>query len=129
MYAVRKDSDQYGRLNNQFSLVQHRPSSERILKRAPVPERRRFHREESQDRIDQSDLRHRLTKKMKFNGLRSTVSPDRRGEYYRGDDRRDIIDWIWTGSSHNIDVDLTRDSREILCVDSPAIGWSTTGTN
>ncbi|KAK1274274.1 Zinc finger CCCH domain-containing protein 19 [Acorus gramineus] len=71
MYAVRKDSDQYGRLNNQFT------------------ERRRFHREESRDRIDQSDLRHRLTKKMKFNGLRSTVSPDRRGEYYRGDDRRD----------------------------------------
>ncbi|KAK1304215.1 Zinc finger CCCH domain-containing protein 32 [Acorus calamus] len=89
MYAVRKDNDQYGRLNNQFSLVQHRPSSERILERAPVPERRRFHREESRDRIDQSDLRHRLTKKMKFNGLRSTVSPDRRGEYYRGDDRRD----------------------------------------
>ncbi|KAK1320500.1 Zinc finger CCCH domain-containing protein 19 [Acorus calamus] len=82
MYAVRSDYDQ-------FSLEQRRPSSERILERPPLPERRGYLRGENPDHIDQLDLRHRLAKKTKFNGSRSILTPESRGEYHRGDAQRD----------------------------------------
>lgn len=85
-YNGYRDYDQYGRPHDQFGWEQPRVSSERVIERQSVVERRRL-REESPDQIDRSDLRHRLSKQRKVNGSRSTTSPDRRVEINRRDDR------------------------------------------
>lgn len=99
-YNEYQDYDQYRRPHDQFGWEHHRASSERILERSSLTERRR-RREESPDQVDRSDLRHRLSKQRKVRGSRSATSPDRRNEInhrdgrygeeqgYRGHPRRD----------------------------------------
>ncbi|OVA07880.1 zinc finger protein [Macleaya cordata] len=84
-YNDSRSYDLYGRMQDQYVQEQRRPSSERTSER-PI-ERRGFSRAESPSQVDRSDLRYRLSKHRKVNGSRSAVSPDRRGEFYRRDDR------------------------------------------
>ncbi|KAF6160718.1 hypothetical protein GIB67_035919 [Kingdonia uniflora] len=77
--------DVYGRVQDHHGWEQRRTSSERNSERGT--EKRGFQRAESPDNYDESDLRYRLSKHRKINGSRSAVSPDRRGDRYRRDDR------------------------------------------
>lgn len=84
-YNRRGEYDQYGREHGQYDREHFRASAERPMDK--IPKRRLIHRDLSPDEIDGSDLRHRLLKQRRLNGLRSAVSPDRHGEPHRRDDR------------------------------------------
>ncbi|XP_058098068.1 zinc finger CCCH domain-containing protein 32 [Magnolia sinica] len=85
-YNDFRDYDRHGRVQDRFGWEHSRASPERVFER-PSMERRGLPREESPDRIDRSDLRHRLSKQRRVDG-RSAASPDRHGGFYRRDDRR-----------------------------------------
>ncbi|KAF8398783.1 hypothetical protein HHK36_014641 [Tetracentron sinense] len=99
--------DSHRRLQDQYAWEPRMASSQRILQGPSVPERRGFHRPESPDQINESDLRHRLLKQRRVNGLRSAISPDRHGDFYRRD-RRDhhVEEQRYRGRSQ-------RDSRQL----------------
>ncbi|XP_077247028.1 zinc finger CCCH domain-containing protein 32-like [Tasmannia lanceolata] len=78
--------DQYGRVQDQSSWEHRRASSERILERSSITNRRGYARDESPDKIERSDLRHRLSKQRRVNGSRSANSPGHRREHHRKDD-------------------------------------------
>ncbi|KAI3922801.1 hypothetical protein MKW98_006932 [Papaver atlanticum] len=86
-YNGSRGFDSYGRVQDQFLQEKRRPSSERITERPVLLERRGSSRARSPNQIDRSDLRYRLAKQRKVDGSRSAVSPDRRGEFYKRDDR------------------------------------------
>ncbi|KAG1355300.1 zinc finger CCCH domain-containing protein 32 [Cocos nucifera] len=77
--------DRYGRLDKRYRQEQQRISSERVLDRAPMPEKRMLQREKSYNDIDGSDLRHQLLKRRRLDGSRSALSPDHRGKLYQRD--------------------------------------------
>lgn len=87
--------DSYEHIHRQHAWDHHRSSSERALMGAAAPGRRGYRQSVSPDQIDESDLRHRISKRRRVNGLRSVVSHDydldkpveARG--YRGLSRRD----------------------------------------
>ncbi|KAJ8618463.1 hypothetical protein MRB53_014649 [Persea americana] len=85
-YSDFRDYEQYGRTLDHYGWEHHKATSERILERPSMMERRRL-REESPDQIDRLDLRHRLLKQRKINGPRSATSPDRRSEISLRDNR------------------------------------------
>uniref|UniRef100_A0A1D1Z4T2 Zinc finger CCCH domain-containing protein 19 n=1 Tax=Anthurium amnicola TaxID=1678845 RepID=A0A1D1Z4T2_9ARAE len=76
--------DHHGR-RDWYHQEQHR-SSERTLKRSSIPEKRGPWRENSADKLDATDLRHRLLKQRRLNGPRSAISPDHHGELFQRDD-------------------------------------------
>lgn len=86
IYSDSRGYDTYGRVQDRYAH-QRMSSSERMLDRPSVPERRRLSRAESTEDIDELDLRHRLSKQRRTNGSRSAVSPDLHGASYRRDDR------------------------------------------
>ncbi|KAM1401958.1 hypothetical protein ACFX2I_010773 [Malus domestica] len=68
--------DPYDRMQGQYAWDQHRASSERQLVGPARLERRGYRKSESPENIDELDLRHRLSKHRRVNGLRSIVSHD-----------------------------------------------------
>ncbi|XP_031276179.1 zinc finger CCCH domain-containing protein 17-like [Pistacia vera] len=83
------------RIQGQYAWEQHRGSSDRVLV-GSHPERRSYSKAESPDQINESDLRYRLSKHRRVNGLRSVVSldysPDNQVEErsHRNSSRRDL---------------------------------------
>ncbi|XP_038720397.1 zinc finger CCCH domain-containing protein 17-like [Tripterygium wilfordii] len=86
--------DSYDRIHGQHAWEQHRTSSERMSMGHPHLERS-YSKDESPDHISESDLRYRLSKQRRVNGLRSVVSheyvPDSHVEEqsYRDSSRRE----------------------------------------
>ncbi|KAM0960988.1 hypothetical protein TB2_020020 [Malus domestica] len=68
--------DPYDRMQGQYAWDQHRVSSERQLVGPARLERRGYHKSESPENIAELDLRHRLSKHRRVNGLRTIVSHD-----------------------------------------------------
>ncbi|XP_004299447.1 PREDICTED: zinc finger CCCH domain-containing protein 17 [Fragaria vesca subsp. vesca] len=66
--------DPYDQMQGRYAWDQHRASSERLLVGPAHSERRGYRKSDSPDHIDGSDLRHRLSKHRRGNGLRSVVS-------------------------------------------------------
>lgn len=81
-YNGASEYDRYNRLDNRYCQEQQRISSERILDRTPMPEKRILQREKSYNDIDRSDLRHRLLKRRRLNCSRSTLNLDHCGKFY-----------------------------------------------
>ncbi|XP_010909437.1 zinc finger CCCH domain-containing protein 32 [Elaeis guineensis] len=77
--------DRYGRLDNRYRQEQQRISSERILDRAPMPEKKVLQREKRYNDIDGSDLRHQLLKRQRLDGSRLALSPDHCSSLYQRD--------------------------------------------
>ena len=87
--------DSYEHMHGQYPWDHRRSSSERMLVGAAPLERRGYRKSESPDQINESDLRHRLSKHRRVNGLRSVVSHDydldnhAEERSHRGPSRRD----------------------------------------
>ncbi|KAL5827564.1 hypothetical protein ACOSQ3_019404 [Xanthoceras sorbifolium] len=85
----------YDRMQGQYAWEQHRASSDRVLVGSSHLERKIYPKAESPDQIDESDLRYRLSKNRRVNGLRSVVSlyyaSEKKVEEqsHRGSSRRD----------------------------------------
>ncbi|XP_059649834.1 zinc finger CCCH domain-containing protein 17 [Cornus florida] len=83
IYRDSRGYDPYERMQGQFGWEQQRrASSERMVGGLANLERRQYPRGDSPDQIDGSDLRHRLSKQRRVNGLRSVISQE-----YANDDR------------------------------------------
>lgn len=96
MYRDSLGYDSYEHVQGQYAREQRRASSsERMLGGSGHLERRRYPRANSPDQIVELDLRHRLSKQRRVNGLRSVISHDRvrdntaEDRSYRGSSRRD----------------------------------------
>lgn len=94
MYRDPRDYDSYERLQGgHFGWEEQRGSSERMLGGSSHVERRRYPRDESPEEL--KDLRHRISKQRRGNGLRSVVSRERTHDShaedrnYRGGPRRE----------------------------------------
>ncbi|KAL3510261.1 hypothetical protein ACH5RR_029662 [Cinchona calisaya] len=94
VYRDSRGYDSHDRLQGQYALEQRRSSLERMSGSLPHPERRRYGRADSPDKVDDSDLRHHLSKHRRVNGLRSVINHDypRERSYERGHQgsRRDL---------------------------------------
>ncbi|XP_009601943.1 zinc finger CCCH domain-containing protein 17 [Nicotiana tomentosiformis] len=77
--------DSHDRLPGRSGSVQHRASSERIQGESAHLERRRHGRVYSPEEVRESDLRHRLSKHKRVNGLRSVISHDYKSEKHAED--------------------------------------------
>lgn len=67
----------YDQMQGQYAWAEHGASSEKLMVESSHLERRRgFHKSDSPDHVDDLDLRHRLAKQRRVNGLRSVVSRD-----------------------------------------------------
>lgn len=84
-YHKSQGYDTYELHQGQYSREQRRSLSERTSGRLPYPERRLHGRPGSPDQVGESDLRHRLAKQRRANGLRSVINKDYARE--RFDDR------------------------------------------
>ena len=96
MYRDPHGYDSYEHMHGQYAWDHRRSSSERMLAGAAALERRGYRKSESPpDQIKESDLRQRLSKQRRVNGLRSVVSHDYAVDHhaeersYRGPSRRD----------------------------------------
>ncbi|KAJ6726118.1 ZINC FINGER CCCH-TYPE-CONTAINING 11A [Salix purpurea] len=95
MYLDPRGYVSYELTPGQHAWEQHRVSSERMLMAQAHPERRGYSKADSPEHTVESDLRYRLMKQRRGNGLRSVVSNDfvpenhvdERG--YRGSSQRD----------------------------------------
>uniref|UniRef100_A0A5B7AEE5 Putative zinc finger CCCH domain-containing protein 17 n=2 Tax=Davidia involucrata TaxID=16924 RepID=A0A5B7AEE5_DAVIN len=76
IYRDTRGYDLYEHMQGQYGWEQRRDSSERMLGGVAHLERKRHPKAESPDQIDESDLRHRLSKQRRVNGLRSVISHD-----------------------------------------------------
>ncbi|KAK4373418.1 hypothetical protein RND71_008802 [Anisodus tanguticus] len=76
MYHDAYGHDSHDRLLGRSGRLQHRASSERMQGESAHLERRRYGRAHSPEEVRESDLRHRLSKQKKVNGLRSVISHD-----------------------------------------------------
>uniref|UniRef100_A0A803QKB3 C3H1-type domain-containing protein n=1 Tax=Cannabis sativa TaxID=3483 RepID=A0A803QKB3_CANSA len=87
--------DSYDHMQGQYAWDQHRVSSERLLVGPAQFDRRGYRKSHSPDNINESDLRHRLSKHRRVDGLRSVISHDHAvnnhvdDRNYRGSSRRD----------------------------------------
>ncbi|CAK7326915.1 unnamed protein product [Dovyalis caffra] len=94
-YRDPRGYDSYERIQGQHAWEQHKASSERKLVAPAHLERRGYSKADCPEHIEESDLRYRLSKQRRVNGLRSVVSndfvPDNHVEErgYRGSSRRD----------------------------------------
>jgi len=67
----------YDHMQGQYAWEEHGASSERMLAEPANLERRRgYHKSDSPDHVNESDLRHHLAKQRRVSGLRSVVSRD-----------------------------------------------------
>lgn len=95
MYRDPRDYDSYDRMQGHYGWEEQRRSSERMLGGSGHVERRRYPRDESPDQVDGLDLRHRISKQRRGNGLRSVVSREQtcdshaEDRNYRGGPRRE----------------------------------------
>uniref|UniRef100_A0A0V0IN11 Putative zinc finger CCCH domain-containing protein 17-like n=1 Tax=Solanum chacoense TaxID=4108 RepID=A0A0V0IN11_SOLCH len=76
MYHDVYGHDSHDRLPGRSGRVQHRASSERVQGESAHLERRRYGRAHSPEEVREPDLRHRLSKHNRTNGLRSVISHD-----------------------------------------------------
>lgn len=76
MYHDVYGHDSHDRFPDRSGRVQHRASSERVQGESAHLERRRYGRAHSPEEVRESDLRHRLSKHKRVNGLRSVISHD-----------------------------------------------------
>nr|POE77257.1 zinc finger ccch domain-containing protein 17 [Quercus suber] len=86
----------YDHMQGQYAWEQHRASSERMfVEPAPLERRRGYPKSDSPDHVDESDLRHHLSKQRRHNGLRSVVSHGHNNHVeersYRSSSRRDAL--------------------------------------
>ncbi|XP_030546845.1 zinc finger CCCH domain-containing protein 17 isoform X2 [Rhodamnia argentea] len=94
-HEMFRDPRAYDSFDRRYGWDQRQDSSELILGGPILRERRAYPKSESPDHADDSDLRHRLSKQRRVNGLRSVVShdfvPDSHvaDRTYRGSSRRD----------------------------------------
>ncbi|XP_016515057.1 zinc finger CCCH domain-containing protein 17-like [Nicotiana tabacum] len=79
------ERDSHDRLAGRSGRVQHRASSEIIQGESAHLERRRYGRAYSPEEVRESDLRHRLSKHKRVNGLRSVISHDYASEKHVDD--------------------------------------------
>lgn len=84
-YHKSRGYDTYDLHQGQYSREQRRSLSGRTSGRLAYPERRLHGRPESPDQVNESDLRYRLAKQRRANGLRSVINKDYARE--RFDDR------------------------------------------
>ncbi|CAN4080974.1 unnamed protein product [Withania somnifera] len=70
------DSHDRLQLPGRSGRVPHRDSSERVQRESTHLERRSYDRAHSPEKVQESDLRHRLSKHKTVNGLRSVISHD-----------------------------------------------------
>ncbi|KAF3650446.1 putative F-box/kelch-repeat protein-like [Capsicum annuum] len=77
--------DSLDRLPSLSGRVQHRASSERVQGESTHLERRLYGRAHSPEEVRESDLRHRLSKHKRVNGLRSVISHDYASEKHAED--------------------------------------------
>ncbi|KAJ6351140.1 hypothetical protein OIU78_007132 [Salix suchowensis] len=95
MYLDPRGYVSYELTPGQHAWEQHRVSSERMLMAQAHPERRGYSKADSPEHTVESDLRYRLMKQRRGNGLRSVVSNDFVPENhvddrgYRGSSQRD----------------------------------------
>ncbi|XP_071928322.1 zinc finger CCCH domain-containing protein 17-like [Coffea arabica] len=76
IYRDSRGYDSYEQLQGQYGWEQRRSSSERMSGVLAYPEQRRYSMADSPDQIDESDLRHHLSKHRRVNGLRSVINHD-----------------------------------------------------
>lgn len=94
-YRDPRGYESFEHMQGQYAWEQHRASLERALVGKVHMERRGYTKADSPEHIDESDLRYRLSKQRRVNGLRSVVShdfvPDDHVEEqgYRGSSRRE----------------------------------------
>ncbi|KAE8682002.1 Pentatricopeptide repeat-containing protein, putative isoform 1 [Hibiscus syriacus] len=77
--------DSFDHVQGNYGWDQRRASSERISLGPSTFERRGYSRPHSPDLVEESDLRHRLSKHKRLNSLRSVVSQDHALENHEGE--------------------------------------------
>ncbi|KAK8647532.1 hypothetical protein V6N13_121267 [Hibiscus sabdariffa] len=77
--------DSFDHVHGNYGWDQRRASSERISLGPSALERRGYPRAHSPDLVEESDLRHRLSKHKRVNGLRSVVCQDHALENHEGE--------------------------------------------
>lgn len=88
MYRDVRGYDSYDRLQGRYAWEQHITSSERrIPGGSAYPERRRYGTVASPEHVEMSDLRHRLSKHRRGNGLKSVIGHDFSSENHVEDHR------------------------------------------
>ncbi|KAF3432453.1 hypothetical protein FNV43_RR27193 [Rhamnella rubrinervis] len=94
-YRDPRGYDTFDHMQEQYAWDQHRASSERMVVGPAHLDRRGYRKSDSPDNVNESDLRHRLSKHRRGNGLRSVISHDYarndrvEEQSYRGSSRRD----------------------------------------
>ncbi|KAK8567495.1 hypothetical protein V6N13_105462 [Hibiscus sabdariffa] len=93
MFQDPRGYDSFDHVQGNYDWDQQRASSERIPLGSSTFERRGYSRVDSPDRVEESDLRHRLAKRKRVNGLKSVVNHDKGLANYEGERN-------YRGSSH-----------------------------
>ncbi|KAE8699038.1 hypothetical protein F3Y22_tig00110597pilonHSYRG01348 [Hibiscus syriacus] len=93
MFQDPRSYDSFDHVQGNYDWDQQRTSSEKIPLGSSTSERRGCLRVDSPDRVEESDLRHRLAKRRRVNGMKSVVNHDQGLENYEGERS-------YRGSSH-----------------------------
>ncbi|GMI87579.1 hypothetical protein like AT2G02160 [Hibiscus trionum] len=93
MFQDPRGYDSFDHVQGNYGRDQQRASSERIPLGSSTFERRGYSRVDNPDHVEESDLRHRLAKRRRVNGLKSVVNHDKGLENYEGERN-------YQGSSH-----------------------------
>ncbi|KAE8719247.1 hypothetical protein F3Y22_tig00109972pilonHSYRG00319 [Hibiscus syriacus] len=93
MFEHPRVYDSFDHVQGNYDWDQQRASSEKIPLGSSTFERRGFSRVDSPDDVEESDLRHRLAKRRRVNGLKSVVNHDQGVENHEGEQN-------YQGSSH-----------------------------
>lgn len=123
--------DSYDHMQEQLAWDQHRASSERMVGGPSHLDRRGYKKSDSPDNINESDLRHRLSKHKRGNGLRSVISHDyARNDHveeqrYQGSSRRDSRQ----SSSHEGSLSSRLHGRIKLPAGPPTVNGGDRGRN
>lgn len=90
-HEMFRDPRAYDSFDRRYGWDQRQDSSDLILGGPILRDRRAYPKSDSPEHADDSDLRHRLSKHRRVNGLRSVVVPDSHvaDRTYRGSSRRD----------------------------------------
>ncbi|KAE8690900.1 hypothetical protein F3Y22_tig00110893pilonHSYRG00706 [Hibiscus syriacus] len=93
MFQDPRGYDSFDHVQGNYDWDQQRASSEKIPIGSSTFERRGYSRVDSPNHVEESDLRHRLAKRRRVNGLKSVVNHDQGIENYEGEQN-------YRGSSH-----------------------------
>ncbi|KAK5845922.1 hypothetical protein F383_10385 [Gossypium arboreum] len=85
MFHDARGYDSFDNVQGNYDWDQQRASSERMPLGSSTLERRGYSRVDSPDHVEESDLRHRLSKRRRVNGLKSVVSHDNALENCEGE--------------------------------------------